>query len=371
MPSGAVPATQHRTIALPRCGRHRWGRAAAPSHNQAARVVHQAHDERGQALPFVILFMLVLLGIVALVLDGGYAYAQRRFMQNAADAGALSAALRILQGEWRDATVRQVATYYAQHNGASSATLTYLDANQQPLPDPADGMVPTDAVWVRVTAVRSFPTFMARVLAVNNMTVSAQATARATEAPMPSQFLGLAPLSVPINFYESCGVPGIACNIWDPSYGRAWGIPANEFKSVIDLSDGTYHGSINQRLREWTYSGYDAPIPTGTWLPTVNGDHGNNIGGALRDRITDYPAGTDPDGVIWGYIDLVVWDAFEPKHGSTPMKIHVAKFGRFKVRLTDVSSSRAAGYFMDFIVAGHDRGSGSNPVGPKIIILGR
>jgi len=322
-------------------------------------------------LPFTVLFMLVLLGIVALVLDGGYAYAQRRFMQNAADAGALAAVMTIARGELRDATVRQAATEYAQRNGAASVALTYVNGDGQALPDPMDGIVPVDAAAVQVTAARTAPTFLARIMGVNTMTISCQAKARAVEAPMPPQFLGLAPLSVPINFYEACGARGAACNIWDPSYGRAWGIPANDYKGVIDLSNGTYHGSINQGLREWTYSGYPAEIPVGQWLPTVHGDHGNNIAGALRDRITDYPGGVDPDGVLWGYIDIAIWDAFEPKHGSTPMKIHVAKFGRFKIRMTDIGGSRAAGYFVDFIVPTHDRGPGTNPVGPKIVILNR
>ena len=49
-------------------------------------------DDRGQTLVWVAVGMVVLLGIVALAVDVGHLYAERRHMQNAADAGALEAA---------------------------------------------------------------------------------------------------------------------------------------------------------------------------------------------------------------------------------------------------------------------------------------
>jgi len=329
-------------------------------------------DERGQSLPIIVLCLLVLIGVIALVLDGGYAYAQRRFMQNAADAGVLAAAMRITEGEYRDAAVRQAASYYAQQNGAASATLTYLDANGNPLPDPADGNVPANAASIRVTAWCSFPTLLSRVLGVNSMTVSAQAKARAVPAAMPSQMRGLAPLTVPINFFEACANRGASCDLWDSSYARAWGIPANEYKSLVDLSNGTYQGSLPQNVSNWTYAGYPGDISRGGWFPTISGNYGNNVADALRRRITENPGGTDPDGVIWGYIDIAIWDHFEPanKQTGTPMRVNVAKFGRFKVRLSDVNGSHAYGYFIDFVVLGHDRGPEGEPAGPKLIVLG-
>ena len=48
--------------------------------------------ENGQTLIYVALGMVVLLGFVALAIDVGYVYGERRRMQNAADAGALAGA---------------------------------------------------------------------------------------------------------------------------------------------------------------------------------------------------------------------------------------------------------------------------------------
>jgi Flp pilus assembly protein TadG len=50
------------------------------------------HSESGQSLFLVTLLLFVFFGLLALALDIGYGYYQRRVAQNAADAGALAAA---------------------------------------------------------------------------------------------------------------------------------------------------------------------------------------------------------------------------------------------------------------------------------------
>lgn len=49
-------------------------------------------SEKGQNVILVALLMMVLIGMLSLVLDGGFSYASRRSAQNAADAGALAGA---------------------------------------------------------------------------------------------------------------------------------------------------------------------------------------------------------------------------------------------------------------------------------------
>src|ERR671935_234170 len=77
--------------------------------------------ERGQILILGALMMTVMLGFLGLVIDVGNAYAQRRFMQNAADAASVAAA-------------RQLA--FGMQTGVSDAAVldtinTYLAANVQ------------------------------------------------------------------------------------------------------------------------------------------------------------------------------------------------------------------------------------------------
>lgn len=55
-------------------------------------------DERGQSVVAFAIFLTVLLGFAAVAIDAGRFYAERRFLQNAADAAALAAATALTQG---------------------------------------------------------------------------------------------------------------------------------------------------------------------------------------------------------------------------------------------------------------------------------
>ncbi len=318
-------------------------------------------NEEGQTLPLTVLLMLVLLGVLALVLDGGFAFVQKRRAQNAADAGALSGAVAMVNGEYRDAVLRQTVAQYATSNGAASTTMHYLDSNGDLIADPSNGLVPTSAAAISVTTQIPFATFLASVLGVNNMTAAAQARAAAMPAALAPSFQGLAPLSVPVNFYDACSAPTSSCNIWDSQYRQQWGTPAT-FKGILDLSDGTVHGSMPQTINAWTQYGYEGTVNANTTLPIITGDYGSNVAAALRARITAHPGGVDPDGVVWGTIDMVVWD------GYNNGRVHVQKFARFKIRMTEIFGSSVLGHFVSYVVPGHTRGP-DLPAGPKVIVL--
>lgn len=68
--------------------------------------------ERGQVLVLIILAIVGLFGLLALAVDGGRIYAERRRAQAAADSGALAAAFSALMGEneatWRSEAMAQI-----------------------------------------------------------------------------------------------------------------------------------------------------------------------------------------------------------------------------------------------------------------------
>lgn len=318
-------------------------------------------SEKGQTLPLVVLFLLVLLGVLAMVLDGGYGFVQKRRAQNAADAGALAGALAIVNGEYRDAVVRQTVNQYATANGAVTTDMRYLTSGGVLLANPGNGIVPTAASAISVTTQIPFATFFARVLGIPTMTAVAQARAQAISAAMPSSYPGLAPIGVPTNFYDSCTAPTARCDLWDSQYRLPWGTPA-AFKGVLDLSNGTAGGSKPQNVSDWTLFGYPGEVAVDAAIPSITGNYGNNIAAALRARITANPGGIDSDGVVWGTVDIIIWDNYS--NG----RITVAKFGRFKIRYTDIYGSSVRGKFISFVVPGHDRGD-DDPAGPKIVVL--
>ena len=80
------------------------------------------YNEKGQSLVVVAILMIVFIGLLALVLDGGFGYYQRRIAQNAADAGALAAASAICRG----ADPNQAANTAANANDAILESLSII-----------------------------------------------------------------------------------------------------------------------------------------------------------------------------------------------------------------------------------------------------
>ena len=89
----------------------------------------RTRKQAGQVVVIVGLLLIALDGILALVLDGGNLYLQRRRVQNAVDAAALATAYRVA-AQAGDATVSATLVEYAvTRNGADAASAVYLPSN--------------------------------------------------------------------------------------------------------------------------------------------------------------------------------------------------------------------------------------------------
>jgi hypothetical protein len=123
-------------------------------------------NERGQSLVIIALGLLAFVAILALVLDGGYAYAMKRQAQNAADAGALAGATAMCKQHSESAGVDAARIYAVDKNGA----------------DPNPVIVASlSSATVKVTATVTKPTFFAGVIGFG--TVSPKAVAEAACRP--------------------------------------------------------------------------------------------------------------------------------------------------------------------------------------------
>ena len=135
--------------------------------------------ERGQVLLLVALLATVLVGILALVVDGGFLYVQRRQAQNGADEAALSAVYELTYGgSAADAT--QAALQNAAANGfdndGASNTVT---VNSPPLSGEHVG----DPNFVEVIVTENPTTFFIHVLVPGGGSVSARGVAGFNSAP--------------------------------------------------------------------------------------------------------------------------------------------------------------------------------------------
>ena len=116
--------------------------------------------EQGQSLVTVALLLVVLIGMLALTLDGGYAYLQRRAAQTAADAGALAGARELCETGDANLAVDRALEYAIDRNGALEAIAS------------------VEAGTVTVEAYIPFSTFFGRIFSRPEITASAVAASQ-------------------------------------------------------------------------------------------------------------------------------------------------------------------------------------------------
>lgn len=129
-------------------------------------------DDRGIALPFVAIMLVLLMGMTALAVDLGWLYLNGSRVQRGADAAALAGVV-YLPGDLPEVSVQSV-------NGANANGWNVGSINGNPVP----GGGPDILEWrdlsenrleVRLTA--TVPTFFLRVFGMDEVTISRRATA--------------------------------------------------------------------------------------------------------------------------------------------------------------------------------------------------
>ena len=153
-----------------------------PSPNHAGR---RGRGQRGQILVIMALAIVALIGGVALVIEGGNAYAHQRVAQNAADSVANSGATVLAQelgarGTKTDADVLAAMDAMAAANHLDSYTAYYTTvtgADTATAAQVGGTTIPPDAQGVRVSGNQAFGTTFARAIGMNQFTATADATA--------------------------------------------------------------------------------------------------------------------------------------------------------------------------------------------------
>ena len=153
-------------------------------------------EEAQTLIQFTVTFM-VLIGFLALAIDVGNIYMERRRMQNAADAGALAGAREMCLGQ-SEATVRAAAANYMARNGMVAGEIGVDD-------------IQFVSNRVIVNAHETVTTLIARLIGIVTIDVGASATASCTGA---NAACGLWPISFDLALYEQvqCGQSMV---IWD------------------------------------------------------------------------------------------------------------------------------------------------------------
>ncbi len=158
---------------------------------------HEAtRSEKGQNIILVAILMLVFIGLLALVLDGGMAFAKRREAQNAADAGALAGANQLCNNPGVEGQA-----------AAQDAALNYAIIRNHAVK--ADVQVSENVI--NVTAFMNNRSFFAQMLGTNIITETATASAGcyspcAGSGIMPVAWACHDPISSDTSNDSSCGI---------------------------------------------------------------------------------------------------------------------------------------------------------------------
>ncbi|MFH1446711.1 MAG: pilus assembly protein TadG-related protein, partial [Chloroflexota bacterium] len=200
--------------------------------------------EKGQMIPLVVLMLFVIIGMVALILDGGSIMSNRRTAQAAADAGALAGAQRACLGK---SDAKSVAEYYAiTKNNATTAIATVVGTQ----------------VTVKTTVENS--SFFAKFFGEFTLEASAEATAGCFGvrgvSPLPLAWNCRAP-SVgggPFDPLYGCQIQTLSWNLIGPMVNPNWD-PPSERKTSVSISD--YDGNIKDYFMSGTSIVDSAGIP--------------------------------------------------------------------------------------------------------------
>jgi Flp pilus assembly protein TadG len=205
-----------------------------------------AAGQHGQTIVIVALAMVALIGAVAVVIDGGNAFAQQRRAQNgidaAAEAGATQLARRMVGMPGNDdawtTNVLNAVGETATNNGISSTDVPqWTDRTGTVLGPVAIGNpIPAATQGVAVRGSLEFDTYIANILGSPHWTASASATA-ITGFAEESGFGGVIPLTIPILLTE-CQSGGGSDKLVFPSNGIEWPFGPNNLVAIPLCSNG-------------------------------------------------------------------------------------------------------------------------------------
>jgi Flp pilus assembly protein TadG len=146
----------------------------------------QNRAQQGQIIIFVALLAVSMIGMVGLAIDLGYTFAEKRSVQNAADAGASAGTYAVTQWSTTNnmitaqTDVSKIVAANNMGNATQKIKCFYVDDANKPQ-GKCSTIVPATATGVTVTVSETHKTFFMRIFpgAPKTVTTSASATAHA------------------------------------------------------------------------------------------------------------------------------------------------------------------------------------------------
>ena len=316
--------------------------------------------EEGQSLIIVGALLIVLVLMIGLVVDAGNAYAQRRIVQNGADAAALAGAQMLVHQEdyltggtyLRNWQVIAAVEEFAERNGLDPAELTiyYTDISGQVLANAKfdlgrqdiiteDTFGGTRAEGLLVEADRHFETYLVRLLGRDNMTASGKSQGiLACGACTAGEGDGLFPIAFFVESFAADGglpVMGKQYTVFEkdehfPGTGSFGWLSWNQDGG--HTSNTTLVDNMEDTRRSGVWSVGD-DIPTGPGVMNSNG-----VLQELQYRIDNRTDLTPPRPAI---VTLPIFDVTEGTGGN--LTYNIVGFGRWRLDCYHFAKSKTGG----------------------------
>jgi hypothetical protein len=267
----------------------------------------------GQAYVLTVLFLVVLLGMAAAVLDAGSWYRADRALQATVDAAALAGAQALPEDSGEASAL---ANEYATKNGGGSITVSF------------DTQVFEDDTII-VEGSRPAPGFFAKVFGVDSVTVNARAKAR---AGLPTAAKWVAPIVVNVNHDMLQNCPS------DPPCKDDTSLEYYHLKNKGAQDDGAgSFGFINltgdngvgsNELGKWISEGFDQYLEVNQdyLVSTGNPFSSTNIKGALDEKVEEG--------------DILLFPVYDKLKGTgNNAKYHIVGFAAFVITSMDLAGN--------------------------------
>lgn len=257
-----------------------------------------SRHEQGQSAIVIAGALVALVAVIALVVDGGNAYAQRRQLQNALDAGAQAGAIQMTLVRTNgqiDAAIQD----YVQRNGVDpslvNAYFVTQDANGVKYVErattihnysstsyPPQSINGRDVYGLTVEGVKQFPTYFAGVVGWRQMQVGTDSMRPAASVPNPPtgtcQAEDIFPITISANTFSDDNRDGIVeIHFMDTEPTYAYRIWEKKPTELSNFGYVTWNGTNNTS----TLNNYMTTVTTsGRWskgdnMPYASGDMGS------------------------------------------------------------------------------------------------
>ena len=301
------------------------------------------NSQRGQATVLTLVFLTVVLGMAALVLDVGSWYRAKRDAQSTADAAALAAAQELPEST---SAAKSAALSYAAKNGSGVASGDVVFSSK---------IVANDTVTVTVR--RTSPGFFAKIFGRKTVSVGAHATAR-------SEGLAVARYVAPIVVHykhpllNCTRAANPTCN---PTFRTTTTLDLEDLHQpgggngsgafgLINLNRDDPNGNIGAgTLADWLRYGYDKDMPIGHYYSAPSANFNNSqflsslnfvLGKEVLFPVYRLLTGPGSNAVY----DIIGWVGFTITSYTT-----------------NGSNGSLTGYFTQYIGQGIQASSGGNP----------